>query len=307
MTAPFIFFPWLSGLVFLILGLFAARKRLSLREGSLASLGRVFVAAPLAVFGAEHIAGAQFVMQIVPPWMPGRLFWTYFVGCALFATSLSFISGRYLRESSALFGLMIFSFVLLLHLPKAVANPGDRFAWIVAIRDSSFALGAWSLTGSQIGRGSPVTGHRLVSVCRILLALIFLFFGIEHLIFPQFAPGVPLSKLTPAWIPAASLWGYLTGLALLSAGAALLLSWRERTAALYLGLWMALLVAFLYLPMLAAAKLPSEMTEAINYAGDTLLFGGVILLLAEALGTESPTPTGLDRPPESTPRSDERA
>jgi len=34
---------------------------------------------PLAVFGAEHLSGAKFIMLGVPSYMPGRLFWAYFV------------------------------------------------------------------------------------------------------------------------------------------------------------------------------------------------------------------------------------
>src|SRR5882757_1587439 len=78
----FIFWPWFSGLIFLAAGVFAVRRELVTARGldKLIALGRVFLAAPLAVFGAEHIVGAQFVKSMIPQWMPMHLFWAYFVG-----------------------------------------------------------------------------------------------------------------------------------------------------------------------------------------------------------------------------------
>jgi hypothetical protein len=75
--SPFIFWPCFAGVVFLALGFFAVRKELSRAIGldKLIVLGHVFFAVPLAVFAAEHLAGAQVVTQAVPTWMPRRLFW----------------------------------------------------------------------------------------------------------------------------------------------------------------------------------------------------------------------------------------
>src|SRR5665811_686562 len=116
MFSRFIFWLWFAGLIFLFAGLFAVRKELPAARGldKLLALGRVFVAASLALFGTEHLAGAQFVMQVVPPWMPGRLFWTYFVGVALIAAALSIVAGKQVRLSATLLGIMFFLFVVLI-------------------------------------------------------------------------------------------------------------------------------------------------------------------------------------------------
>jgi hypothetical protein len=98
-------------------------------------------------------------------------------------------------------------------------------------------------------------------------------------------PGVPLEKLTPAWIPGRLLIGYLTGAILLVAGASILLDKKTRIAATYLGTWIVLLVLFLYGPILIAQiSDPSTAVkvEGINYFADTLLFAGAILALAGA-------------------------
>src|SRR6202030_4078505 len=85
---------------------------------------------------------------------------------------------------------------------------------------------------------------------RVLIAIAAMVFGVEHFLHPAACPGVPLEKLTPAWIPARLLIGYLTGAILLVAGSCILLNRKTRMAATYLGAWLVLLVLFLYGPIL---------------------------------------------------------
>src|SRR4029077_11217917 len=141
-------------------------------------------------------------------YMPWRLFWAYFVGCALLAASLSIATKIEVRWSGLLFGIMMFAFVAMLIIPGVVARPRDRFAWTLVLRESSFAGGAWILAGNAMrGQGKS----RLITVGRVLIAIAAIFFGAEHFLHPAGCPGVPLEKLTPAWIPGRLLIGYLTG------------------------------------------------------------------------------------------------
>src|SRR5258708_4874356 len=122
---------WLAGLAWLLLALIAVRKDLKLSNlpvfSHLPVLGRVFVPVGLAMFGAEHLSAPKALMQTVPPWMPERLFWVYFVGIALFAAATSIALNKFARWSASLLGLMFILFVLMIHLPNAVANPNNRF------------------------------------------------------------------------------------------------------------------------------------------------------------------------------------
>lgn len=291
MFTPVIFWMWFLGLVFLVIGLFMVRKELAAGTGidRPIALGRVFAASSLALFAGEHLAGANFVKGAVPPWMPGQMFWVYLVGLALLATAVSLAMKRYDGLSSLMTAVMIFLFVLMLHLPRVAAHPGDRISWAVALRDSAFASGFLAFAGAQRGR----SGLWMVTVGRIIFGVAALFFAVEHFLHPASAPGVPLEKVTPAWFPLPPLWGYLTGVVLLAAGVALLLNKRARVGAACVGLAAALLTFFLYTPILIASILHggqgSELVEALNYVGDTLLFAGAALLLAAALpGQGSP-------------------
>jgi uncharacterized membrane protein len=280
---PSVLWPELSGAVSLLVGLVASRRAWSTAPGldKMIALGPVFVAAPLATFGAEHMVSAKAIVQMIPVWMPLRLFWTYFVGAALFATGTSFVLRKNLRLSATLYGLMILLFVLLLHAPNVAAHPQDRFAWAVALRDLTFGVGALAFAAAQPDSGRQLGTMRVLALIRRLVAVPLLFFAVEHFLHPEFAPGVPLPKQTPVWFPAPALWGDATAVILLAAAAAFLLDRRARTAATALGVWLALLTAFLYLPFLAA-NAAAQTIEDPNYVADTLLFAGTMLVLAGA-------------------------
>jgi uncharacterized membrane protein len=122
-------------------------------------------------------------------------------------------------------------------------------------------------------------------VGRVLVAIAAMFYGVMHFLHPLNAPGVPLQKMMPAWIPGRLLIGYLTGAILLVAGTCILLGKKKRMAATYLGTWIVLLVVFIYGPILIVSLAdPSTAVkvEGINYFFDTLLFAGAVLALASA-------------------------
>ncbi|HVR23994.1 MAG TPA: hypothetical protein VMU26_11835 [Candidatus Polarisedimenticolia bacterium] len=273
-----------AGFLLFLIALWAARADIARAHGldKIVALDNLCFAIPLAVFGAEHLSGARFLMLAVPSYMPWRLFWAYFVGCALLAASSSIATKIQVRWSGLLFGIMMFLFVAMLHFPRALASPGDRIAWVIVIREMSFAGGGWILAGKAMrGQGES----KLITVGRILIAIAAIFFGVEHFLHPAGCPGVPLEKLTPLWIPGRLLIGYLTGAILLVAGAAILLAKKTRMAAIYLGTWIVLLVVLLYGPILITQMSdPSTAVkvEGINYFADTLLFAGAILSLASA-------------------------
>src|ERR1700723_4716559 len=230
-----------AGIVLFLVALWAAKIDIARAGGlgKIVALSNLCFAIPLAVFGAEHLAGAKFLMLMVPSYMPWRLFWAYFVGFALLSASLSIATKIQVRWSGLLFGVMMFLFVAMLHFPRALASPRDRIAWVIVIREMSFAGGGWIHAGNAMpGQGKS----KLITVGRVLIAIAAIFFGVEHFLHPAGCPGVPLEKLTPVWIPRRLLIGYRTGAILLLAGAAIMLAKKTRMAATYLGTWILLLV-----------------------------------------------------------------
>jgi uncharacterized membrane protein len=236
-------------------------------------LGPVFEAIPLAIFAAEHFTAARDLMPIVPHWLPWPLFWTYFVGVALLAASISFIAGRHVRWSASLLALLFLIIVATVDLPNLPTGYHDRLFWTLTVRELSFAGGAMVLAGSVAPRKSL-----LVPVGRAIVATVMIFYGIEHFFFLHNVPGVPLEKMTPAWIPAPTVLACFIGVTLILAGIGLFIPRTVRLAAAAAGSILVLLTVFFYAPIFATEMHTDLAVEGLNYIGDTLLFAATILL-----------------------------
>jgi uncharacterized membrane protein len=88
--------------------------------------GRVLFAQFLLLAGIQHFIWAGGVSGLVPAWIPHHLFWTYFAGSALAAGAVGILVPKTIRIAGALTGLMIFSWVFLVHLPLAVKFGGTQ-------------------------------------------------------------------------------------------------------------------------------------------------------------------------------------
>src|SRR5207302_11100945 len=118
-----------------------------------------------------------------------RWFWPYLIGCALFAAATSLTVRKYMRLSSTLLGLMFFLFVCMIYLPSVLRHPTNRFSWTFALRDLSFAAGAWALAGLYSRPAAPQQSKWMILFARIVIAMAALFFAAHHFLHPQFAPG----------------------------------------------------------------------------------------------------------------------
>ena len=277
-----------TGLALLVIGMLAARRDIAGARGldKILAFGDVSFAVPLAVFGALHLFGARFVTSLVPPYMPGRVFWVYAIGGALVAASLSIAVRIGVRWSGLLFGIMMFLFVAMIHLPGALARrPYERVIWTIVFREMSFGGAGWILAGMAMDGWRRQGRNTLVTAGRVFVVAAMVVFGIEHFLHPTVLPGVPLVKEMAAWIPGRVLIDYATGAGLLVAAASVLLQKHARTATACLGGWLLLLILVIYVPvMITALTQPGTgvQMEGVNYFADTLLFAGCILALARS-------------------------
>lgn len=277
-----------AGVLVIAAGIVARRHALkgpTLPDRAIA-LGRIFVAAALATFGALHMSAANGLKSMVPRYLPLPLFWVYLVGFALIATALSLIFDRMVRWSGLLCGIMFLLFVALMDIPVITTMLHDRFGQALFVREISFGSGLIALGASM---GARTTGKsRVVAVCRIVFGLVAVFYGVETVLHPEFLPGVPLEKITPDWEPAARMWGYAIGIFLLACGLLLRINRWAKKAGAWLGIAIAVTVVVVYLPLLGPAHGTDQVVEAIDYIFDTLLFAGTALILAEAIGRVQP-------------------
>lgn len=280
---------WASvlGSLVLVVGLVLHRSELTRASGldKIVVLGYLFVAAPLAVFGTEHLLATRLLAGLVPSWIPAPMFWTYLVGVALFAAAGSLVTTKLVRWSALLLAVMFYIFVLSMDVPGVIDSPDQRLPWTLMLRETAFAGGALALAGSA--RHDARISGVMIAIGRTCVAIPLIVYGVEHFAFPAFAPGVPLKKLTPDWVPVRELWAIAVGAVLLVAGLAMLANRWTRLAAAAVGSVMTFLTLCLYFPLLVRAWGTPQALEEMNYVGDTLLFGGTVLLVGIATANKT--------------------
>ena len=278
-----------AGLIFIV-GLIKIFNKLPQEHGidKIMPFGRLFFAIPMAVFGSEHFTATANVAALVPRWIPWHMFWVYLVGVAFICAGISIAILIQARLAAALVGMTLLTFVLVMDIPAAVASPHNRFFWALALRQLAFSGGAFAFALSPWSSWSTQRSTQPMGAWagfpRFFVGIASLFYGVEHLLHPEYVPGVPLPKLTPEWIHGRILLSYFVGVILILAGLCLLVNKKTRIAATALGITILLTVLWIYLPMVLAA--PKDVV-ALNFFFDTLLFCGAILLLANATVKEN--------------------
>ncbi|HVX39330.1 MAG TPA: hypothetical protein VHB25_07120 [Gemmatimonadaceae bacterium] len=287
--SPSVLWPALLGSAVLVAGILSYRRELR-ASGSygLAALGPAFVAASLAAFAGEHFTAAASLAQLVPKWLPGRLFIAYFVGAAHLAAAVSIVAKRYVRWSALCLFAMFALFVLLMDLPGAVAQPASRMAWILAARETTFAVGALALFAFTVRVQSPLFARQLATVARLWTAGVLVYYGVDHLLHPQLSPGVPSTAPTAGWVPAPHLLAYAVGALLVALGVATFIEHVASAAAAIGGALMTALTVVLYVPQFLRAGTAAAQVVGINFIFDTLLFAGTLLVIGRTIRATAP-------------------
>lgn len=302
MIYPDAFWPGALGILILVAGIITYRRdfQTSSRDTfGLTALGPVFVAASLAAFAGEHFSSAAAIASIVPKWIPAPLVIAYFVGVAHLAAALSFVAKRYIRWSAFCLAIMFGLFVVLMDLPAAFTRPAIRIFWSLAARQAIFAMGALALFATVTRANQPRRAMMIATIARFWTSSVLVFYGIENILFPQFAPGVPSTTPTATWIPLPTLIAYATGILLVAFGVAMLIEKYASAAAARSGVLMTLLTVALYVPQWVMARDVAQQVAGINFVFDTLLFAGTIFVIGRAI-TEA---TNVTRVPYAAARS----
>jgi uncharacterized membrane protein YphA (DoxX/SURF4 family) len=96
------------------------------------------------VFGATHIKYVQFTATMVPAWIPpNQIFWAYATGIVHVVAGLSLLSGVRSQLGATVLAVMMGVFVILVHIPRVVASPGEQLEWIMLGVALSLSGAAW--------------------------------------------------------------------------------------------------------------------------------------------------------------------
>jgi uncharacterized membrane protein YphA (DoxX/SURF4 family) len=112
----------------------------------------------LIIFGVDHFLYPKFVATLVPAWVGSGIFWTYFAGAALIAGGIGILVKRVAPLAALMTGIMIFLWVFMLHIPRAIADPysGVGNEWASVFEATAFSGIAFMLAVLSWRRRSAV-------------------------------------------------------------------------------------------------------------------------------------------------------
>jgi uncharacterized membrane protein len=242
------------------------------------TIGRVFVAISLAVFGVQHFIYGGFVATLVPAWMPGRLFWAYFVGVAFVAAAIGILTKIFARPAATMLGVMFFLFVVLLHIPRIVDNSSNGNEWTSGFVALAMCGGAWILA-SAAPLHEREKADPFLKLGRYFFAAAFVGFGIQHFVYARYGTG-----LGPPWFLGRPVWASLIGVVLAGAGLAIFFRSRARVSTLLLGTILLLFFVVLYIPRIAGhLHDPGPWTSGFELLA---LCGGALVMASTVPGEE---------------------
>lgn len=233
-------------------------------------VGRVVFGVAMAALGALNLVYGEgvFGLEPVPMWVPARSAFAYLTGCLLVVAGLILASGRGTRPAATVLAGLLSFWVLLLQLPPLVSAPYNGGLWTTTFETLALCSAAWVLASL------PAPWARVARVC--FGASLFVFAGL-HFVYQAY-----VTSVIPGWIPGALFWTYLTAVAFIAAGLAIVSGVQGRLAAALLGAMFGSWVLLLHVPRVLAS--PTVRTEWTSLLIALAMCGAGFLLAGSAPG-----------------------
>ena len=84
--------------------------------------GSIMFSIPIITFGILHLLYAKDVSTLIPSWIPHPVVWTYLAGIGLMGSGIAIILKIKPGLIATLLGIMIFTWFIILHIPRVIAS-----------------------------------------------------------------------------------------------------------------------------------------------------------------------------------------
>lgn len=203
-------------------------------------IAAIVFAATMVGLGAWGLVDHDFapIWRPVPRHFTAREGLVWLTGLAALAGGLGLLWRRSATLAGGVLAALLLVWMLVFKVPAVVAAPAVAVTWESAGETAAIAAGAWALFATLARARGPlalVAGDVGLRGARILYALAMLAFGAAHLAYVK-----ATAALVPAWLPDHVAWVWITGVAYIAAGLAMLVGAWARFAATLSALQMGL-------------------------------------------------------------------
>jgi uncharacterized membrane protein len=121
-------------------------------------IARYLLIAALVTFGLAHFAYLDMTASLVPGWLPFPKAIAALTGAASIAAAAGMLFGFYARMAATLEAVMLWSFTLLVWIPRVTSNPKFQDYWTEWFLSAAIAAGAWIV--AETYRAEPWRSRR---------------------------------------------------------------------------------------------------------------------------------------------------
>jgi putative oxidoreductase len=121
------------------------------------TIGRILFALPFGILGLNHFLMMSYYTGMVSTFIPGGGYIIIITGLALIAASISIIAKKYIQLSCLLLALLLFIFILTIHVPglfdsttvtlMKLETKASTLAFIELLKDVALMGGALMIAG----------------------------------------------------------------------------------------------------------------------------------------------------------------
>lgn len=111
------------------------------------TIGRILFALPFAVFGINHFLMMDYYMGMLTSFIPRTGFIMILTGIMLILASISIITKKFVTVSTLLLALLLFIFIVTIHIPHLIHEVDTTTTLITLLKDVSLMGGSLMIAG----------------------------------------------------------------------------------------------------------------------------------------------------------------
>ncbi|MFT4154136.1 hypothetical protein [Parafilimonas sp.] len=124
-----------------------------MNEQSISRFAIILLALVMAVFGIYHFIYPQNLLAYVPAFLPGAgNLWVYIPGAAFILAAIAFVTNKRVKLAAYLLAVLLFVFVLTIHLPNYLNGSSDEYrqlSLINLLKDTAIAAFALHIAANS--------------------------------------------------------------------------------------------------------------------------------------------------------------
>lgn len=110
-------------------------------------LGRIIFAIPFAIFGINHFLMTDYYLGMITSFVPFGAYTVVLTGIMMIAASISIISKIYVKFSTILLAILLFIFIVTIHIPHLISDQDKTITIITLLKDISLMGGSLMIAG----------------------------------------------------------------------------------------------------------------------------------------------------------------